>query len=382
MTNIVIDKKDQIVMSLVHYFVTKENYSPILVQGVKDEVWLENLDGPYKIIRINSNYIHNDEQYEYDLIKVKSILKQIKRKTLSLRMDVLNIYTNNAERVNIIQDKKVSSIKISDFKDLKTSDILQSAFPKIDANLIKENNGLDLIYNVSKEINTKTAKDNKLFESVFSKKPIIFTYILIGICIAMFAVTYLFGNGSTDVLTLLKFGANYKPLVLSGDIFRLISCAFLHAGIIHLLVNMYSLYVIGSQVENYIGKWKFLIIYFVSAIGGSLLSLIFNGGVSVGASGAIFGLLGSLLYFGLHYRLYLGNALLSQIIPVIVLNLVIGFSSSAIDNGAHIGGLVAGYLATMALGLKGKSKVSERINGTIVLLLYLAILAYFVFFVK
>ena len=59
MANIAIDKKDQIVMSLVHFFVTKENYAPILVQGVKNEIWLQNLDGPYKVIRINSNYIHN-----------------------------------------------------------------------------------------------------------------------------------------------------------------------------------------------------------------------------------------------------------------------------------------------------------------------------------
>ena len=82
MANIIIDKKDQVVMSLVHYLVTKENYAPILVQGVKDEVWLQNLDGPYKVIRLNSNYIHNQEQYEYDMLKVYNVLKQIKKKTV------------------------------------------------------------------------------------------------------------------------------------------------------------------------------------------------------------------------------------------------------------------------------------------------------------
>ena len=379
MANIAIDKKDQIVMSLVHYFVTKENYAPILVQGVKNEVWLQNLDGPYKVIRINSNYIHNEEQLELDLFKVKSVLKQIRKKTLSFSMNALNIYVNCAERVEINNIKKIDSIRIDDFKDLHKNNIIQMAFPKIETKLIKENNGLDLIYNVSYEVNLKTEKENRLFEDVFKPKKLIFTKLIIGICIILFLLMYLFGKGSEDTYTLLIFGANYGELVKNGDIWRLITCAFLHAGVIHLIVNMYSLFIIGSQVENYIGKWKFLTIYFISAICGSLMSIVFGSSISVGASGAIFGLLGALLYFGLHYRLYLGNALVNQIIPVIVINLMIGFMSSAIDNGAHIGGLVGGYLTTMALGLKGKSDPRDKTNGLIVLILYISLLAYLVF---
>lgn len=380
MANIAIDKKDQIVMSLVHFFVTKENYAPILVQGVKNEIWLQNLDGPYKVIRINSNYIHNSEQYDFDIFKVKSIVKQIKKKTLSLKMNVLNIYLDCADRVKLSESKNIDSIEIKDFKDLKTNDIIQASFPKIETRLIKENNGLDLIYNVSNEINIKTEKENKLYESVFKPKKIIFTKLLICLCVVAFLLMYILGNGSNDTLTLIQFGANYGPLVKSGQVFRLLTSAFLHIGVIHLLVNMYSLYVIGSQVENYIGKWKFLLIYFVSAISGNLLSVVFNTGISAGASGAIFGLLGALLYFGLHYRLFLGNVLVTQIIPVIILNLFIGFTIPGIDNSAHIGGLVGGYLATMALGLKGKSAKQDRINGLIVLILYLAFLIYLVFF--
>ena len=69
MPSIIIRKNEQIMMSLVHYFVTKENYSPINVQGVKDEIWLENLDGPYRVIRINCNSIINEEQYKFDLFE-------------------------------------------------------------------------------------------------------------------------------------------------------------------------------------------------------------------------------------------------------------------------------------------------------------------------
>lgn len=379
MANIAIDKKDQIIMSLVHYFVTKENYAPILVQGVQNEIWLQNLDGPYKVIRINSNYIHNEEQYNFDIFKVRSVVKQIKRKTLSFKMNVLNIYLDNAERVELNNTKDLVSVEIKDFKDLKTCEEIQSGYPKIETKLIKENNGLDLIYNVSNEINLKTEKENKLFEDVFKPKKIIVTKIIIALCFIAFLAMYIFGNGSNDAQTLVDFGANYSELVKQGQVYRLITSAFLHVGLIHLLVNMYSLFVVGSQVENFLGKWKFLVIYLISAISGSLLSCLFTTTISAGASGAIFGLLGSLLYFGLHYRLYLGNSLKNQIIPIIILNLFIGFILPGIDNSAHIGGLVGGYLSTMAVGIKGKSSKREKLNALIVLLLYFAFLIYMVF---
>ena len=80
MSSISMDKKDEIVMKLVHFLVTKENYTPIVVSGVRNEVWLENVEGPYKIIRINSNYIHNKEQFNFDIYKTNNVAKQIKKK--------------------------------------------------------------------------------------------------------------------------------------------------------------------------------------------------------------------------------------------------------------------------------------------------------------
>ena len=86
---------------------------------------------------------------------------------------------------------------------------------------------------------------------------------------------------------------------------------------------MYSLYILGPQLESFFGKTKFIIIYIVSGVIGNLLSLslLQDNIVSIGASGAIFGLLGGMLYFGYHYRIYLGSVLKSQIIPLIVFNL-------------------------------------------------------------
>ena len=376
----ILNKNDEIVMSLVHYFITEENYTPIVVKGVKDEIWLENLDGPYRIIRINSNYIHNDEQYKFDLFKTKKVMEQIRKKTLSLSMNTLNIFINLNDSVHINEDEKnIASIKFHNIDEiLKDKNIVQ-IFPNIKNKLIKDKEGIDLIVNVTNDINAKTVEDNKVFTKIFEPKKIIITPILITLCVLVFISMYIWGNGSENTITLLLFGANFRPLVQAGEIWRLATSMFLHIGIVHLVVNMYSLYIIGKQLESFLGRWKFLIVYLGSGIIGSLLSVVVHSSISAGASGAIFGLLGSLLYFGYHYRLYLGTVLKTQVIPVIIINLLIGFMVPGIDNFAHIGGLVGGYLLTMVLGVPGKTRKSDRINGSIVLILLIAFLSYMLF---
>lgn len=381
MSEVVIQKKDDIVMRLIHYFITEKNYTPIVVRGVKDEVWLENDEGPYRIIRINSNYIHNDEQYKMDMFKIQNVAKQIKKKTLALKMNVLNIFLDVNDDVKIKEVKNIDSVVLKDIEDLNQKEITE-IFPDINDKIIKGEEGLNLIINVTNDINAKTEKNNRIYEDTFKPKKVYVTNIIISICVLIFALMIIKGANPLGVngLILYLFGANIKEAVVGGEIYRLVTSAFLHASILHLLFNMYALFIIGNQLESYIGKVKFLIVYLISAISGSLMSCIFTSGISVGASGAIFGLLGSLLYFGYHYRLYLGSVLKSQIIPLIIINLIFGFMDSRIDNAAHIGGLIGGYLTTMALGIKGKSSKSDQINGIIVLAIYLAFMSYIVFF--
>ncbi|CDE48429.1 rhomboid protease [Firmicutes bacterium CAG:460] len=385
MSNVLIRKSDQVMMSLVHYFVTKENYAPINVQGVKDEIWLENLNGPYRIIRISCNSIINEEQFEFDIFKMKHIMRQIKKKTMSFKINALNICLDLSKKVDEGNIKNIETIRVEDIKDIFNSEIVKS-FPSIKNELLETDDGLELIINVTNDINEKTEKENEKFNDVFSPKRIIFTNIISLICILMYVIVGIYGNNffNFDANVLAKFGANNILLVKNGEIWRLLTCAFLHVGLIHLVVNMYSLRVIGPSVEGLIGKGKFVFIYLISAISASLMSLVFvdSNIVSVGASGAIFGLMGALLYFGYHYRLYLNDAIKTQIIPVILFNLIIGFMMPGIDNGAHIGGLIGGYLTTMAIGIKNKSEKKDMINGWIVLILYLAFLSYIVFFVK
>ena len=361
MNTVVISKKDEIIMSLVHYFVTEEDYTPIVVKGVKDEIWLENSEGTYNIIRINSNHIHNDEQFKFDIFKTRSVMKQIKKKTLALNMNALNIFLDLDDSVKLDSQKNIDFVKIEKFEEIKKNEGLLEAFPKIQNKLIQKTEGLDFIINVTNDLNKKTEKENKKYEKTFKPKKIITTQILMVICIMYYLIIAISSGNivSLDSVTLLNFGAINQLAIKNGEVIRLILAIFLHANIIHLLVNMYSLSVIGKQVETYFGKIKMIIICLVSGICGSLLSTISGTNCGVGFSGAIFGLIGSLLYFGYHYRLYLGEALKSELIPMILYNLALSLLIPNIDFFAHLGGLVGGFLCSMALGVDGKSKTKE-----------------------
>ena len=373
MSSISMDKKDEIVMKLVHFLVTKENYTPIVVNGVRNEVWLENVEGPYKIIRINSNYIHNKEQFNFDIYKTNNVARQIKKKTLSWKMNVLNIFLDLNDDVKLDSIDHIDNIKVNDTQDLVHNQIVVEAFPNIEKDIINADNDVDLIVNVTNDINSKTAKENRKYEEVFKPKKIVVTYVLIALCTLIYILQILFPSLTT-------LGAVNGSLVRSGQVYRLVTGMFMHGSIWHLLCNMYSLYVIGCATENYFGKKKFLLIYFVSGIIGSMFSCIFNTSWSLGASGAIFGLMGALCYFGYYYRLYMGKALYSEIIPVIVLNLALSLVVSNIDFYAHIGGLIGGVFITMGLGIKNKTDKQSSINGWVTFGILFVFTLYMLFF--
>ena len=376
MEDIVFKSDDLVVMSLINYFITEKNYNPMIIHGLNDEIWLENLNEDYKIVRIVSHHIHNKEQLDFDKFKLSRIVKQVKKKTLSFKVKVLSIYTD-LEDDKILNNDDIYINKEEDINNPK----LTNVFPNIVEKTKVDENGLEYFIKVTDNINQKNESKSKIAEKIFSfKKPIV-TYSLIFICILVFILMYVLGNGSTNNYTLLVFGANVDTLTKNGDYYRLFTSMFLHIGILHLLCNMYSLYIIGKEVENVFGKVKYLIIYLLSGIAGSILSLAFNHNtICAGASGAIFGLLGALLYFGYYYRTYLGATLTRSIIPVIVLNLIIGFTSSGIDNAAHIGGLVGGILIAMAVGVPDKSNNNNKINGIVLSLIYFGFIIYLSFF--
>ena len=377
-----LNNNDLLIMNLVHYFITEQNYNPVILHGINDEIWLENLESDYKLIRIVSHYIHNEEQLNFDKFKLKKILDNLKKKTFSLNMPVINIYTSLGEDVQLTNDENnMLSILISKSSEIKNDNLLE-VFPDIVEKTNHEEKGIDLFVKISDDINKESFEKSKRVEKIFSMKKPIITYLIMLSCLILFIAMYIFGDGSTYIRTLIKFGGNAVAYTKRGDYYRLFTSIFLHAGIIHLLCNMYSLYVIGPRTESFYGKIKYAVIFIVSGVSGSLLSTALSGTdtIGVGASGAIFGLLGATLYFGYHYRVYLGTVLKSQIIPLIILNLIIGFTSSGIDNFAHIGGLIGGIFISMALGVPDKSTTSDKANGSVLLLIYLGFLIYLAFF--
>ena len=380
MKNAKVEKVDQLLMQLAHYFITVENYTPIVVRGTQNEIWLENTDAPYKIVRINANHVHNNEQLDFDLFKIKNIVKQVKKRTLSFSLNTLNILLDSGNTVEHKGTKNIDCVFLAENENLAANEELNGLFPALKDNLVDAKNGLEFVINVTNDINNKTAQDNLEYERLFSKKNGLITKMLIILNVVLFAATLI--GQLTNSFDLERMFALNKLGVQNGGIYRLITAGFMHGNIFHLLMNMYALYIIGDQVESYYGKAKYLGIYFFSMIIGNLLSCLVNGPQvwSLGASGAIFGLMGALLYFGYHYRLYLDNALKTQIIPLILLNLLVGFSFTGIDNAGHIGGLVGGLFMSMAVGIKNKTSAQDSINGTICSSLLIAFLGYLLFF--
>ena len=190
-------------------------------------------------------------------------------------------------------------------------------------------------------------------------------YTLTYTLIALNAIVYLFSAFLSqslidmDMQTLVDMGALYGPLtVLKGEWWRLFTAMFLHGGMTHLLMNMFSLYLIGRGAEMYFDTKSYLSIYFFSGLIGGLVSLYMHPvSVGVGASGAIFGVFGALAGFFLAHREKIASyskAFMKDFAIIIVINLVIGFSIPSVDVSAHIGGLIIGFIGGFALSKNPK----------------------------
>lgn len=381
MDDIKVDKKDEMVMKILHYFVTEEDYKPIFFKDAVNEIWLENLEKPYKIVRININYLHNNVQCKTDLRKAEYIMKKIKKKTFSFRMNMLNLVVDAGDNCEAIDTNNIKTKIINELSDLKVDEEIKGDYPSIEK-INEEESNVEAMIQLSEDMNNKNIEEEKKYEKYFTRRSGIITNIIIAINIILFIAMYIFGHGSTDVNTLINFGADYAPLVKAGEYYRLITSAFLHIGFAHILLNMYALKIIGREIERYYGGFKFLIIYFGSALMGSLFSCMFTDAVSAGASGAIFGLFGSLMYFAFHHRATLQGYLTGQILPIVIINLGLGFVIPGIDISAHIGGLIGGVLLSMACGLDTKTSKREKINGIIMSMIMFLFAIYMLFVIK
>ena len=186
----------------------------------------------------------------------------------------------------------------------------------------------------------------EFLHAVWTRRPT-YTYLFFGLNIVVFLLMALAG-GSGNEPTLMAFGVKSNPEIARGQWWRFVTPIFIHIGLLHLFFNSYALWIVGPQVEKLYGSARFVILYVLTGVAGVYGSYSYHPyTISAGASGAIFGLFGVLLVFGIRYRdsipPFFKRAVGTGVLPVIIINLIIGFTlRSFVDNAAHIGGLLAG----------------------------------------
>lgn len=181
------------------------------------------------------------------------------------------------------------------------------------------------------------------------RRPAYINGVLIAVNILCFF--WLEFHGSTEnAAFMVEHGAMYVPLVVrEGEYYRLLTAVFMHFGISHLVNNMVILFVLGDNLERALGKVKYLVFYLICGVGANVFSMVvsireYELAVSAGASGAIFGVIGGLLYVVIRNRGRLEDLSTRQLALFVACSLYFGFTSTGIDNAAHVGGLVLGFL--------------------------------------
>lgn len=191
-------------------------------------------------------------------------------------------------------------------------------------------------------------------------KPVVSRALMV-LLLAAFVVEIIYGVvrydtwvtfNDTPLAVVIDLGAKVNVLIATGEYWRLFTATLLHSGILHLLFNLYALFALGPLLEAYVGPVRFLAIYLMGGLFGSLASYAFAPSISVGASGAVFGIIGATTVYFFRYRDNFGaqaRAVLQNMVFIIVINLVFGLSAGNIDNWGHMGGLAGGALTALGL---------------------------------
>ncbi len=181
----------------------------------------------------------------------------------------------------------------------------------------------------------------------FRKEP---ATIILVVLNALVFLAVEFTGFSQDTVHMLDWGAAYTPCIVEeGETYRIFTSMFLHFGIEHLINNMLVLFVLGSRLERVIGSLRFAVIYFLGGIAGNVVSLLYDlkqgeTAVSAGASGAVFAVMGGMILVVLCNKGRLEDLSMRQILVLAVFSLYFGFTSSGVDNAAHLGGFLAGFI--------------------------------------
>ncbi|MCM3396764.1 MULTISPECIES: rhomboid family intramembrane serine protease [Oceanobacillus] len=365
---------------MAYELVANQQFDILHIDHNTNEIWLEKyVNKRSNVIRLIQKGFDWKNHLKRDIAIVFQKAKAMKKLLAGKHIELYNVYISSHAPVDDweslkkpMQLKEKNPIKmkvyyldnegsIEEFDRLQTD--LDVQLRTIPENVDEEQQEQD-IQNKKRYLTGVLENKHKEVEKVFSFGKPYFTYLLIAINLVLFILLELNG-GSTSINTLIEMGAKYNPSIIEGEWWRIASSMFLHIGYLHLLMNMLAIYYLGTATERIFGRTRFLFIYFLAGIGGGLASFAFTTNVSAGASGAIFGLFGALLFFGIIYKRIFFQTMGSNILIILLINIVLGFSVEQIDMGAHIGGLLAGFLASAMMHLPNKKNVRTQLIGFI-----------------
>ncbi|WP_285768914.1 rhomboid family intramembrane serine protease [Peribacillus sp. SI8-4] len=364
-------KEDYLFWGTIRELTARHDYRMITVTENHQEIWLESdTNKEFPVVRLIRHDLDWANWLKRDIERTLQNGERIRQKLYKKPISILSIYVSKFAPVDdydfSLQAASYKKTKVNTF--ILTCEAFHQSLQDLEQVLKKTlsvhvPNEADLdeekVLTLKKEAISESVKKAKAEQKVFqnANKPV-FTYIFMAIQIAVFILME-FNGGSTNSMNLIEFGAKYSPLIIQGEWWRFFSPMIVHIGFLHLLMNTFSLYLIGAEVERIYGNVRFLFIYVFAGFAGTLGSFILTPNLSAGASGAIFGCFGALLYFGIVYPKLFMRSMGSSVIVLIIINLIYGFSVSGIDNAGHIGGLIGGFLAAGVVHLP-KSKIIWR----------------------
>lgn len=362
-------KEDYLFWKLADFFISEQGYRMIQLFENQKELWLENLENKkapiVRLLRIDLDWSNSMQRdIEFAASNGEKIRKQIGHGELL----VVNIYISQFPPVDDYEYRLESPFVFPQGKKtivssvLLTSDQYETGFKVLSERLEKEVS-IQIHSEYSEQeaaLQKKTTLESAIQKAkkeneIFTNGKPLFTYFFMIIQVVVFLILELQG-GSTNTSTLIKFGAKFNPYIYEGEWWRFITPIFLHIGFLHLAMNTLALYFLGPAVERIFGNTRFLFIYLFAGISGVIASFIFSPNISAGASGAIFGCFGALLYFALIYPKLFFRTMGPSVITVLVFNLIFGFTVSIVDNAGHLGGLAGGFLAAGIMHFPKKKK--------------------------
>lgn len=373
-------RQDDLYWSLIYEFVTRHDYQIIRLSDDEREILLD----PYKnkefqIVRLVRMDLDWGSQLQQDIETTAVQIDHIRKQSWKHPIQILNIYITTYPPVD---DWEFRIDKPHQFGQTTLKSVLidkesghegvrfLEKFLHVPLSIPSENEFIDTNELKVKAIlysNRRIKEEKQIFH--FGKP--VFTYLFTAIQVFMFMLLEASG-GSQNTDTLVKFGAKSNTFIIDGEWWRFITPVFLHIGFLHLLMNTLALVYIGGAVERMYGSGKFLFIYLFAVAAGSIASFALSPSISAGASGAIFGCFGALLYLGISNRKLFFRTIGSNLIFIIGLNLLFGFAVPNIDNAGHIGGLLGGFLAALIVQLPKQNKWGLRLAGIVLSLIFMA----------